>query len=302
MEFVLSLKALWQRRLYVVPGLVLALLLALLVVSPGRQRVWVASAQVLTDAQISAIGNLNQGFDPLVPRATVYANLMTSPALVQLISQAAHIPADVIAVTGPLGTNGQRAQHGATAVAPGGRKYTLRLDTDVTQPIIRITAQAPTSRSALALANGAAAGLTTYVTQFELAQAIPQRHRVDVRELGPAIESPSDSGITPLLFFPLFIGLSVVWCMLVLFASRFAHTWRNAPDNEVTVDPYGGGSAVPLWPDSGSAGGDLTPGQTLFDAESSAGETASNAAEMAGGEPGRKPEDLALHTRRRMNR
>jgi hypothetical protein len=258
MELVLSLKALWHRRRYVVAGLALSCLLALFVVfdvhvfppnlKSRRHRVWVSTAQVLTDAERSAIGNLNQGFDPLVPRATVYANIMTSPALVQLIGQAARIPADEISVAGPIGTNGQRPQHGATAEAPGGVKYSLQLDTDETQPIIRITAKAPTSRSALALANAAAAGLTSYVTQYEVAQAVPQRNRIDIRELGPAIESPSDTGIEPIYFVPIYLVLSIACCMLVLFVHRFRQSWRAAPD-VLDEDKAGSVNGLAPWDD-----------------------------------------------------
>lgn len=241
MQFVSSLKEMSRRRLWVAAGVILALMLAVLVVFQVHSifppvlksrvtTVWVANTQVLVDAQSSAIANLNQGLDPLVPRAGVYANLMTSEALVNAIAQAAKIPASEISVAGPIGTNGQRPQHGATSLAPQTPPgYSLQLNTDETQPLIRITAQAPTSQTAAALANGAATGLTTYVTQLETAQQVPPKHRVDLRQLGQPAPSATASGIAPALFIPIYIVLLTLWCMLVLFASRFAEAWRQDP-------------------------------------------------------------------------
>jgi len=239
LDLVLSLRALLRLRIYVAAGLVLALLLAVAVtfhvrlslppkLTSRQVRTWVANSVMLVDSQRSAIGDVNQGLDPLIPRATVYANLMTSPALVDLIGLAARVPGDEIAVSGPVGVNGQRPQHGATVPPRGSARYTLQLNTDETQPLIRVTARAPTSAAAVALANAAAAGLSSYVTRIEDRQAIPLSERVEVQDLGQPTSSPSDSGLAPPLGIVLFLGLSTAWCMLVLLVSRFRQTWRSA--------------------------------------------------------------------------
>jgi hypothetical protein len=249
MELVSTLKELWRRRVLVSIGVIVAFLLALLAVFQVRRvfppvlksrqtTVWVANSQVLVDARRSAIGNLNQGLDPLVPRAGVYANLMTSPELVASIALASHLPASQISVTGPIGTNGQRPHHGASSTSPTAPRYSLQLDTDETQPLIRITAQAPTSHAAAALAIGAGTGLTSYVTRLENTQQVSDRHRVDLRQLGQPIPSAVASGLAPILLIPIYLVLLAAWCGLVLFVSRFIAAWRHSPVPELPPDPW----------------------------------------------------------------
>jgi hypothetical protein len=231
MEFVLSLKALWARRIYVAVGLVLAAGVSMLLVVNGhRARVWVANSVVLVDSQPSAIGDINQGLGPLPPLASVYGNLMTSTAVVNRIGVAAGISGDEIAVAGPIATNGGRPQHGATVLLGGRAAYTLQIDTDQAQPLIRITARAPTSTAALALATGAGTGLASYVTSVENSEQVPPDHRIAVRGLGQPTEGSSQSGLKPMYAVLIFIALSIIWCMLVLFVSRFRQTWRLGTD------------------------------------------------------------------------
>jgi hypothetical protein len=232
MQFVLTMKELWRRRYWIIPGVVLAAAVAAFAVvqlpsfKSRQHTVWAANSAVLVDAHSSAVGDLNQGLGGLIPRATVYANVMTTQALVNIIGHASGIPSSEISVAGPIGTNGKRPAAGASAQ---GANYSLQLDTDITQPTIRITADAPTSKGAIALANGAATGLDTYVTQLEDAQQVTSKHRVDIRQLGSATDSPSTTGIAPALGVPIFLALAIAWCMFVLFVTRFAAAWRDAP-------------------------------------------------------------------------
>jgi hypothetical protein len=229
MEFVLSLKTLWARRIYVAVGLVLAAALSsLLIVHGHRARVWVANSVVLVDSQPSAIGDIYAGLGALDPRASMYGNLMTSTAIVNRIGVAAGIPGDEIAVTGPILTTGGRSQHGAAVLLGGRAAYTLQIDTDQAQPTIRITARAPTSAAALALATGAGTGLASYVTSVENSEQVSPNHRIEVRGLGQPTEGSSQSGLKPVYAVVIFIALSIMWCMLVLFVSRFRQTWRLA--------------------------------------------------------------------------
>jgi hypothetical protein len=234
MEFVLSLRALWQRRLWVALGIIPAVALAAFAtfhvpsMQSREKKAWVANSVVLIDSQRSALGDLTQGLDPLTPRATVYANLMTSPTVVDQIGVAAAIPGDEIAVSGPVGSNGQRAQHGASVLFAGAARYTLSLDTDETQPLIRVTAHAPTRDDAIALAAAAGAGLDAYVTQIESGQGIPMRNRVEVRTLGAPTFGPTRSGLAPFYAAPIFVVVLIAWSILVLLVSRFREAWRAA--------------------------------------------------------------------------
>jgi hypothetical protein len=236
MELVLSLKTLWSRRILVAVGLVAAAALTLLITfqvrlaPPGlasrQQRAWVAEAVLLVDSQPSPIGDVNQGLGGLIPLATLDANLMTGSTIVNDIAAAAKIPSDEIAMSGPAGSGGGRSQHGATVPATGAARYLVQLDTDGTEPLIRITTKAPTSAAALALANGAGAGLASYVTSVENGERVAQTNRIAISNLGQPTARPSESGIRPVLGIPIFGALALAWCMLVLLASRFRQTWR----------------------------------------------------------------------------
>lgn len=235
MQFILTLKELRARSRWVLPGVVVSLVLASAIVlhappfASSGPATWTANTQVLVDAHRSAVGDLNQGLDQLIPRATVYANLMTSDALVTLTGRSAGVPSPQISVAGPIGTNGKRQMHSAPA-ATGQPAYSLVLDSDITQPTIRIAAQAPTRRSAVALASGAATGLAAYVTHLEVAQQVAARHQVNIRQLGAPSVSKSTAGLPSLLAIPIFLAVLAAWCMLVLFVSRFVAAWREAPD------------------------------------------------------------------------
>jgi hypothetical protein len=122
------------------------------------------------------------------------------------------------------GRSARTANGRSTVLRP---RYTLQLNTDETQPLIRIVAQAPTSTAAIGLANGAATGLTSYVTELENSQGVSPTNRVFIRNLGEPTDAPSESGISPPLGIVIFFGLSIMWCALVLLVSRFRQTWRS---------------------------------------------------------------------------
>jgi hypothetical protein len=234
MELVLALKALWDRRIYVGLGLLIAAgLTAVVIMHSRRETTWVANSEFIVDSQPSAIGDIAQDVNPMIYRATVYANLMTSSAVVDRIGTAAGIPGDEIAVTGPIGTTGQRLQHAASVLPAGGSGYSLQADTDLTQPLIRITARAPTSAAALALATGAATGVGSYVNQIDNSESVPARDRAELRGLGQPTVIPKTTGLKLPLAIGIFLGVSIFWCMLVLFASRFRQSWRLASDELV---------------------------------------------------------------------
>src|SRR6185437_4012739 len=181
------------------------------------------------------------------PRASVYANLMTSQSLVKLIAKQAAIPSSQITVAGPIGTNGTRTVRGAPS---GVTSYSLQLDTDITQPTIRISATAPSAKAAAALANGSGAALNSYVTHLENAQQVTKKRRADIRQLGAATETRAQTGAAPILVVPIFLAIALLWCLLVLFVTRFVAAWRHAPelpppdDVSTDIEPDGTAPAV----------------------------------------------------------
>lgn len=237
---VVALKTLSARKRIVMPGIVLmALLSAMLVfhvkaglppkLTSRQQTDWLATTQVLVDSPVSEEANINESISPGVSRASIYGELMTSNAVLDLISAAAHIPAAEIFVNGPVDSSGQRVVHNAAALPSGAPSpYSIQLTADNALPTIVMAAQAPTEAQALALANASSAGLTSYVDGLENSQGVAPEKRVVIRSMGKPTVGPVTSGIAPVLIVPICLALSAIWCVMVLLAVRFRRAWREA--------------------------------------------------------------------------
>lgn len=191
-----------------------------------------ATTQVLVDTPSSALGDLSGSFEQLNARAEVFANFMTSPAVLDLIGKQIGVSGDQIYAAGPLNSNLSKVVQEPTALKRNiqitGEKdpYRLNYTSDPTTPTVGINAQAPTTAQAVALANAAAVGLREYVTQLQKANHVKAAARVTIRQLGTANGSVDDPGISKALAVIVFIAVFLLWCVLMLFASRFGGYWR----------------------------------------------------------------------------
>jgi hypothetical protein len=240
MEFALVLRELWGRKRTLLCGLLLAIVAATLSVyrldgfnlKPRGIEYSAASTQVLVDSTSSVLGNSSQIFDGPDARATVFANFMTSPAVLDLIGQKAGIPGNQIYAAGPVNPNVARVVQEPTAgkrnvqVTGETDPFRLNLNADPTLPIISIYSQAPTTAQAIALANGAVTGLQEYLTQVEDTDNIRESNRVVVHPLGAATGGVVDPGIRKSLAGMVFIAVSVLWCVLMLVGARFRQNWK----------------------------------------------------------------------------
>jgi hypothetical protein len=110
MEFALILRELSRRRRALAIGVLVAVIAAVLTVyrpaglglKPRSLQYSSATAQVFVDTPSSVLGNLTQSLPPLQARATVYANFMASPTVLDLIGQKAGIPGNQIYAAGPI--------------------------------------------------------------------------------------------------------------------------------------------------------------------------------------------------------
>ncbi len=289
MELALVLRELWGRRKLMVAGLLVAIVAAVMsVYKPSgfslkpRSLVYAAaSTQVVVDTASSALGNSNQVFDGPDARATVFANFMTSPAVLALIGQQAGIAGDRIYAAGPVNTNIPRAMQEPTSVQRNVELYgetapfRLNYNTDPTLPIINIYSQAPTVGQAVALATGAVKGLQEFVTRIEVSDRIPTSERVVVRELGSATGGMVNPGVRKSLAAMVFVLVLVVWCVLVLLGARFRESWRaSAAVARQSVAPHrhpdGDGTRMPMMPADPDPAGAGTPQE---DHERSSAET-----------------------------
>jgi hypothetical protein len=240
MEFALVLRELASHRRALAVGVLAALLAATLSVyhldglklKPRQLTHSSATTSVFVDTPSSVLGNLTPSFDPLQARATVYANFMASPEVLSVIGQRAGIPGNQIYAAGPVDSLVPRIVEEPTAVqrnveitgetAP----YRLNFNNDPNLPTIGIFAQAPTTRQAILLANAAAASLAHYVRSVQEADHVPAQSRVVIRQLGLASGGVADGGISKVLATMVFVGVFLIWCLLILMAVRFRAYWR----------------------------------------------------------------------------
>ena len=221
MEFALVLRELARQRLLLAIGVLVAVLAAVfsvyrldgLSLKPRSLQYSSASTKVFVDTSSSVLGNLSQSFEPLQSRATVYANFMASPTVLDLIGQRAGIPGDQIYAAGPIDPLVPRIMQEPTAVQRNVEitgettPYRLNFNSDPNLPTIGIFAQAPTTRQSIRLANAAVASLQQYVTSLEEADHIPQQSRIVIRQLGEANGGVVDGGISKALALMVFVGV-----------------------------------------------------------------------------------------------
>jgi hypothetical protein len=269
MEFALILRELSRRRLLLVLGVLVAAVAAIFsayriedskLVSRSLQYSS-ASTEVLVDTPSSVLGNVSQSFEQLSARATVYANFMVSPAVLKLIGEQAGISGEQIYAAGPIPPDEPRIVLEPTAlkrnvqITGETNPYRLDFESQPGLPTITINSQAPTTSEAVALANGAAVGLHKYVTNLERAEKITPHSRVRIRQLGSAHGAVVDGGVSKSLMVIVFVAVFLLWCILILAASRLRKNWRasavvqeawdaESHDAEGRDDPRPGDSGV----------------------------------------------------------
>lgn len=247
MELALALLRLWERRIWVAVGAVLALAAAVAGMSAFKSTVYsAASTQMVVDAPKSALGNLQTSLLPYTNRAVVFARLMVSPEALTYIGQAAGVPGNEIAAEGPAEIGAPQAIHSPSIVKDGKlvvpkSQFILRFDQNPQLPTVDIYSQAPTTRQAIMLANGAVTGFTRYLDLIDRETDVPDQQRVQIRQLGSAQGGEVNPSSGKMLAVLLGIMLFVVWCFGVLFASRLRANLRAsrgalAADGPVVAD------------------------------------------------------------------
>jgi hypothetical protein len=244
MEFALILRELLSRRRTLAVGVAIALVAAILSVyrvdgfglKARSLQYSSAATTVFVDTPSSVLGNLTQTFEPLQARATAFANFMASPTVLNLIGQRLGISGGQLYAAGPIDPNVPRIVQEPTAVkrnveitgetAP----YRLNFDNDPNLPTIGIYAQAPTTEGSIALANAAAASLSEYVSSIQATNKTPAQSRVVIRQLGQPTGGVVDGGISKALASMVFVGVFLLWCVLMLFVVRFREQWRASAE------------------------------------------------------------------------
>ena len=203
-----------------------------------------AQTQILIDSENTPIVNLTKDFDPLVSRAEIYAQLMTSAPIKKAIGRAAGVPGSRIVTTSPVDPNQPSAAKEPTAGRRGNQilaeTVPLRLffETQPDQPIITISSQAPTGQQAVELANAAVRGFKRYIALIQDEQQVPTNQRVVVSQLGPAVGGLVNEGANRAAAVLAFLAMLVGGAILVLFIANLRRGLQEPLDPMVVTWPH----------------------------------------------------------------
>ena len=188
----------------------------------------IANTSILVTAGAGAHGGSNSYLlgQALDAHALTLGEIAGSPTLRDGIARDAGISAPQLAIDAALWTQLQRVQIWDTGpkrsvqILVERAPYRLTLTDSANQPIINVSAQAPTARGAARLA----AALTTALAQF-LIRAQSEAHtpvasRYGVTQLAPIAVSAGKLSQEINLGLLVFLSAFVVWCGLVLAVRR----------------------------------------------------------------------------------
>lgn len=238
MELALAIRRLMRHKVLLAVGLAIAVAATMLALKPRTLHHSTATTQALVDAPASALADIQQPVVPLQTLASTLANFAPSTTVLNLIGKYAGVPGDQLYAQGPLEQNVPRTVQEPTAlkrnvqIAGETMPYRLEFNADPNLPEIGIYAQAPTTAQAVKLANGAVAGLTQYIMNLETAGKVVGSRRVVIRQLGQATGSVDSPSASKTIAAMAFVGVFVLWCVLILVGERFNKAWRDTAEAE----------------------------------------------------------------------
>jgi hypothetical protein len=261
MGFGIRLRTLWRLKAGVMASIALALLVSVWSVynislaPPGlTARSWdmaTASSHVVIDTPTSALLDLRQdtySLQSLTNRGVLLGNVMASSPVRQAIAARAKVPIELLEVDAPLTPQQPRppAEEGkqpkTSDIAASTNQYRLAIQAAPTVPLLDFIAQAPTAKSAAALANAAAEELKAYLARLATTQQTPAAEQIRVVVLGRAKGTVINASIhwqVPLVAFLLTLGAS---CATLIFLARVRRGWQLATIAERTGEPLEAGT------------------------------------------------------------
>jgi GT2 family glycosyltransferase/capsular polysaccharide biosynthesis protein len=192
MEMITAFRAL-VRRWYLVLLVVLAAggIAAAVKLSSHSVPTGVATVQIFVDSPQSALADLQQDTVPLATRASVFAQLMTSGAVLTSIAHSAGVPPADLTAEGPFSGAGQTLDVPTPSAARGNQlvavsqQYHLTFVAQPNIPIITASVQGPSASTAASLAKSVYPGVQSWLSTLQSVKIKP-RHRVTIRQLGDA--------------------------------------------------------------------------------------------------------------------
>lgn len=253
MDFSQIFSELKRRRLWVAVGIAVAGLAALSAIAslslfpPAIRGKPVghstATIQMLVDGERSPLLNTKSDIGVLNEQASIVSNLLASQAVIDSVGRAARIPGDAIAVDPPIANNLQRSQQEPTAekranqILDERKVFRIEIDESSQLPAISAIAQAPSAEEATDLANAVPRGITNYLNDVESAAGTPEAERVTIRALAPALGTPVGSAAKIEVAGIVFTVTLLLWCALVVVASKLSDVVRSVRAEGGPADP-----------------------------------------------------------------
>jgi capsular polysaccharide biosynthesis protein len=253
MELAQILVSLWRRRIAVAAVIVVAALVGLATayhiqaLPPKLTHRSVASGtaetHILVDSPRSSVADINRSFDPLVARAQVLSEVLTTAPVVDRIAQQMHVPASAITAVDdnstlnvPTSVVEPTASVRSNAITQEGLHYRLTFRAEPEQPTVTIFASAPNANDAIRLANVAARSSAEWVKTIQDQQAVPDSRRTQLTQLGLATGGTVNSGASRILAALAFVAILGLGCLLVLLIGNTLPAVRKANAKPMKVE------------------------------------------------------------------
>jgi capsular polysaccharide biosynthesis protein len=219
-EILRVLRSRWPVTLAVV---VLAIAAAIAVrLSVASVPTGAATVQILVDSPDSALANLSQETGPLTTRASVFAQVMTSAAVLEDIATKAGVPVSQITAQGPYSGTGEPLDVVTPSEARANQllaqtvKYRLTFLAQTDEPVVTASVQGPNAAAAARVAASILPGVQNYVATLQQQSATPPQHRVTIRELGPPQAGAVNSSTRSTLTVAAFLGVLIIGLLALL--------------------------------------------------------------------------------------
>jgi capsular polysaccharide biosynthesis protein len=197
-----------------------------------------ATVQILVDSPDSALANLSQETVPLTTRASVFAQVMTSAAVLEDIASSAGVPVSQMTAQGPYSGPGQALDVVTPSEARSNQlpaqtvKYRLTFVAQTNEPVVTASVQGPNAAAAERVAASIFPGVQHYVSRLQAQSATPAQHRVTIRQLGPPQAGAVNSSARSKLMIAALLGVLLLGLLLLLGVEGM----RRRADEAATIE------------------------------------------------------------------
>jgi hypothetical protein len=253
MDLAQILVQLWRRRIAVVAVVAIAFIVSLAlaykisVFPPGLSHRSIsngsAETHILVDSPRSSVADLNRSFDPLVARAQVFAQLMTTAPVVDRIAKIAGVPSSAITASDdnstlnvPTSETEPTAPIRSSDISREKLHYRITFRAEPEQPTVTIFGQGPNAAEAIKITNAAAKGAAEWVQDTQNKQLVPDSRRTQLTQLGAATGGTVNSGASRILAALAFFVIIGAGCLLILLIGNTIPAVRRANSQPHVVE------------------------------------------------------------------